>query len=81
MNLNGNIPIVDTFLGSMVSQEALKSLTHKLTPINQVFSSDFMELLDRSRFNPRSIPRNLTKVVTVNFDSKYSGLQFLIGKK
>ena len=41
------LPAIDAYLGGLASQEAIKAITNKFAPIQQLFTFHFRELLPR----------------------------------
>lgn len=46
MTCSGSFAPLAAFYGGLVAQEAFKAITSKYMPINQIFLTDFTEVID-----------------------------------
>jgi len=70
---NAQFPSLCAFIGGIVAQEAIKSITNKFSPIKQWFHLDCMELYECS-INPNEMP---TQKITKN--DRYDNLRECFG--
>lgn len=75
LNTHGNVHSINAFMGGLVSQEIIKGITNKFKPINQLFCTDFEELLESGFKNPETVVP-----LVDNIEDKYQPLSFLLGK-
>lgn len=75
------------FLGGLVSQEIIKGITNKFTPLVQNFITDFEEIL-REDFRGQKVEEFVDQILKENtlsdhlkVETKYSPLAFLLGSE
>lgn len=77
---HGRIHSMDAFIGGVVSQEAIKSITNKFTPIKQLFVTEFEELLDESLVKTPEV-YTIEKIDSIlKSQNKYGPIALIIGE-
>ncbi|MGL4947763.1 MAG: ThiF family adenylyltransferase, partial [Mycoplasma sp.] len=67
------------YLGGFVAQEAIKAITNKFTPINQVMFHDINEIMPK--INPKALEESIKEFDFKEEKSNLDGIQMILGKK
>lgn len=91
MTLRGVFAPLNAYLGGVVAQEVIKSITGKFMPIKQTFYGDCFEVLSQEAFDPElkvlelpqeeysSALEKLTVPIELSETDRYSGLRAILG--
>ena len=84
-NSFGRFPPMGAFLGGVLSQETIKAITNKFTPIQQLFCTDFEEILTEEFLDEEKVDQilapDVAKKVEKGCQDKYARLRFLLGEE
>ena len=84
-NSFGRLPSMCAFLGGILSQEVIKAITSKFTPIKQLFCTDFEEVLSGDFLDPERVGSVLAedqvKQLVKDSSDKYARLRFILGEE
>ena len=70
------------YLGGFAAQEAIKAITNKYSPINQIIYQDCLEIIpDINLDNQKTIEESLKKIDFKENKNRLDGLQVILGKE
>lgn len=84
MTSRGILPPLNAFLGGVVSQEIIKSITNKFMPLNQALYLDFSDVIPKSIVNSLSTIKDSETLQVQKLQSnnkQFNALEILLGSE
>ena len=73
-------PPLCAYLGGFASQEAIKAITNKYTPVNQMMFYDLLELSPELDIKSENIEKSIKQFNYEPKNNRTDGLQLILGK-